>query len=95
MAERLVFQKDPDAVLDYIIDWSPWLGEDTLSTSTWIAPAEPSGPPTVNSDTNDDSTATIWLSAGVLGNDYAFVNRVTTTGGRTEDRTVTFKIRSK
>jgi hypothetical protein len=94
MADRLSFRKDPNAVLDYLVDWSSWLGEDTLETSTWIVPAEPSDPPVVQSDGLSTTTTTVWLSGGELYNDYAFVNRITTAAGRTEDRTVTFRIRN-
>lgn len=37
--------KDPDAVLDYSIDWgAEYLGDDLLAESEWtVTPAEPSG----------------------------------------------------
>jgi hypothetical protein len=28
--------KDPDAVLDYALDWAEWLGADTIQGVTWI-----------------------------------------------------------
>ena len=30
------FLKDPDAVLDYSVDWSKWLAGDQIETSTWF-----------------------------------------------------------
>ena len=33
------FPKDPDAVLDYYLDWGPWLAGDTIVTSAWAATA--------------------------------------------------------
>ena len=30
------FLKDPDAVLDYSVDWSKWLAGDQIQTSAWL-----------------------------------------------------------
>jgi len=37
--------KDPDAVLDYLVDWgAEYLGADEIGTSEWsVAPDEPGG----------------------------------------------------
>lgn len=83
--------KDPDEVLDYQIDWSARLGDDTISTSTWIVPSGI----TKTSDSKTDATATIWLSGGALGGAYDFTNRVVTAGGRTMDQSVRVKVKSK
>ena len=32
----MTFTKDPDAVLDYSVDWSLWLAGDTISSSEWL-----------------------------------------------------------
>lgn len=80
--------KDPDAVLDYSVDWASWLGADTLSTSTWVI----SGPDSllVEDSSGKSSTATtVWLSGGTLYRQYTVTNRVTTTEGRTDDRSIT------
>lgn len=83
--------KDPAAVIDYLRDWSEWLGEDTILTSTWIAPAGI----TVEDDTHTTTTATVWLSGGDVGLSYEVTNRVTTAGGRTDDRTMTIVVRER
>lgn len=81
--------KDPDAVLDYVIDWETYLDGDTIATSEW----EVDDGITKDSDTNDTTTATIWLSGGTAGEDYEVTNRITTAGGRTDDRTIKIKIK--
>ena len=79
-----IWQKDPNAVLPYTIDWADWLGSDTISSSTW----------TVASGITEDSTsstttvATILLSGGTSGTSYSVTNRITTAAGLTEDRTI-------
>lgn len=85
------FLKDPDSVLDYVIDWSDWLDGDTISTSTW---ATPSGI-TKDSDSNNTTTTTIWLSGGTLGKTYRITNRIVTAAGRTADETFKVKMINK
>ncbi len=58
--------KDPDAVLDYSIDWTTWLAGDTLATSVWTVPAGI----TKDSETNTTSKSTVWLSGGTAGEVY-------------------------
>jgi hypothetical protein len=85
------YAKDPDALLDYSFDWSPWLDSDTISTSTWIVPA---GLTIVNEGRNVAVTY-VWLSAGTVGARYTVTNRVTTTGGRTDDRSLVTNVENR
>jgi hypothetical protein len=81
--------KDPDAVLDYANDWSDGYlaAGETVLTSGWVVD--------VGSDTQLLITATslaspitsATVSGGTVGQIYALRNRITTSGGRTEDRT--------
>jgi hypothetical protein len=80
MSTEAELTKDPDAVLDYQVDWSAWLGVDTISTSTWVVPTGI----TKNSDTKTTTTATIWLRGGTAGTLYLVTNRIVTAGGRTD-----------
>jgi hypothetical protein len=85
------FIKDPDAVLDYEIDWSEWLVTDTISASTWAADTGL----TVDSDSFTDTATTVWLSGGVVGTSYEVVNHITTANGREDDRTIIIKCKNK
>ncbi len=88
MAERTFrVTKDANAVLDYTLDWSQWLTPgDDLATSTWTTTTGLGK----DSDVLDaDNTTTVWLSGGTPGQTYVATNRITTTGGRTEDRSIT------
>jgi hypothetical protein len=82
------FTKDPSAVLDYAIDWSHWLGTDTIATSAWTITASGPLPLEKVRDTHTTTVATVWLSGGCAGGRYKATNRITTAGGRTEDRTI-------
>lgn len=85
------FEKDPDAVLDYTVDWSTWLGSDTISTSGWTVD---SGLTTVTS-ANTTTTATVWVSGGTLDHTYSLTNTIVTAGNRTDERTIRIVVKNK
>ena len=86
-----IYTKDPNAVLDYTVDWETWLGGDTISTSAWTVGTGL----TEDSDSNTTTSATVWLSGGTTGTDYACTNRIVTAAGRTEDRTIHIRVRER
>ena len=83
--------KDPADVLDYEHDWTPWLGGDTIATSAWTPPDGI----TVDSDTHTDTTATVWISGGEAGKSYRITNHITTTGGRTVERSLPIRVQDR
>ena len=85
------FIKDPGAVLDYVVDWSVWLGTDTIATSTWTVGTGL----TQASASNTTTMATCWLSGGTAGQSYSATNRIVTAGGRTDERTLTITVMDK
>lgn len=87
-----VLLKDPDATLDYSLDWSEWLTTDTISTAAWVA--TPSGL-TIASTTTTTTIATAWVSGGTHGTDYDLRCRITTAGGRIDDRTIRLQVRHR
>ena len=82
------FLKDPQSVLDYAIDWSSWLGADTITVSAWV----PQTGITIDSDTKTDTTTTVWLSGGTDRESYRVTNHITTAAGREEDRTIIIRV---
>lgn len=86
--------KDPNAVLDYIVNWATFLGADTIASDSWEGTGGPGGITSVL-ETNSTTASTIWLSGGTLGQKYALTNRIVTAGGRTEDRTIYVKVKEK
>ena len=85
--------KDPDAVLDYVVDWSSWLEADDYITDATVT-ADDDGV-TVDSSDHDNTTVTAWISGGTIGDTVGVVFQIVTAGGRTEDRTVWLLIRSR
>lgn len=71
--------KRPGEVRVKVIDWSEFLDGETIATSDVTVTGI-----TLNSDTNDDTTATVTLSGGTEGTLAKITNTITTSGGRTE-----------
>jgi len=87
------YKKDPNATLDYMFDWTPWLTEvsDTIASVDWVLSAGL----TEVSSSNTTTVATIFVSGGVLDETETITCRITTVGGRTDDRTDKLKIVSR
>jgi len=85
------FVKDPQAEKDYTVDWTDWLGADSISTSSW---ALPDGITRVSDSTVAGNKLTrIWVSGGTPPNDYECFNTITTAGGRTERAMIKIQVR--
>lgn len=84
--------KDPNAVLDYSLELSAWLTDisDTLSSLTVTA----SGC-TVDSSTISGTKCVAWISGGTAGQTASVTFRFTTSGGRTDDRTIFLKVKER
>lgn len=82
--------KDPQAVLDYPIDFSVWLADinDTYASHVILTSAGL----VVDSSSHAAGVITPIISGGVLDATESFTVRITTTGGRTDDRTFFLKI---
>lgn len=84
------FKKDPNATLDYTFDWGPYLTPitDTIVSVVWV----PSAGITVTSSSSTAVTATAFISGGTIGAVETLTCRVTTAGGRIDDRTIELEI---
>ena len=85
--------KDPDAILDYPIDFSGWLLDinDTYLSHTVYTSAG------LTCDSSVEAAGVIspFISGGVLGTTEWFTIRISTVGGRTDDRTFYLKIKER
>jgi hypothetical protein len=87
LSEQQIFEHDPDAILDYSIDWSKWMTTgDTLSSATWSLPAGVTG----TNDHISGSKAVIFIevTADPPARKYNLTCHITTTAGREDDRTI-------
>ena len=88
--------KDPDAVLDYSVDWgAEYLGGDQLATSEWsVEPAE-SGGVTVEASGFDATTSMVKAGGGVAGRIYRLVNQVVLGSGRIDARSIVLRVEKR
>jgi hypothetical protein len=99
--------KDPDEILDYSIDWSRFLGTDTIDSVTWfvndadgVKTQLSAAGPLINgiqliSTTNTSTVTTAYLGSGTENVQYLFHCRITTTAGLTVERSVRLRVRNK
>ena len=86
------YYKDPDATLDYGFDWSEWLASgETISSSSWTIPTGL----TEESSGFSGGIASVWLSGGTAGTNYEITNKITTSAGRTDERSHVIKVRER
>lgn len=89
--------KDPDAILDYSIDWGAeyLTAGDLLAQSDWsVIPEEAGGVAIVGNDF-DASISTVKAGGGVAGKVYRLVNQVVTQSGRTDDRSIVLRVEKR
>lgn len=79
------FIQDPQAKLDYPLDWSERLAGDTISTSQFVAD---SGFLIESDAILDPSNTVVWLSGGTRNKRYAVTNHILTVGGRDDEWTI-------
>ena len=86
------FLKDPDAVLDYSVDWSKWLAGDQIGTSAWSVSDLALE---ATDESNTTTRTTVWLSGGTVGQSYTVTNCITTSGGRTDERSFITQVQDR
>lgn len=90
------FQKTPNANKDYGFDWTDWLtgpdgsSADTIASSAWTVPAGL----TAGAVAFTATQSTQYLSGGSIGQDYVVTNKITTSAGRIEERSLRIQVRS-
>lgn len=83
-----IFTKHPSAVKDYVFDFSNWLAPgETISTKTVTGTGV-----TIDSSTIVDKTVVVWISGGTDGVNGVATCLITTSGSRTEVRTLQFRL---
>lgn len=94
MAAVSRFIKDPQARLDYAVDWSAWLAAaETISAQTVTVT---SGDVTLDgSPAQASGVVTQWLTAGTLDTTSRVRFHITTSAGRQDDRSLTIDVRDR
>lgn len=88
----MTFIKDPDAVLDYSIEWSKWLDGDQIQESEWFVSDQEVE---ASEESNTATRSTVWLAGGIVGQSYTVTNRIATFGGRPDDRSFVIQVQDR
>lgn len=68
-------EKDPAEILPYGWTWAKWLDtSETIATSVWTVDTGM----TIEADSFDDDSTSVWLSGGTENVDYIAINTITT-----------------
>jgi hypothetical protein len=88
--------KDPDAVLDYSIDWgAEYLGNDQLAQSDWSVVPDEAGGVAIASHSFDENISTVKAAGGIAGRIYRVVNTVAMGSGRVDSRSVVLRVEKR
>lgn len=85
----IAYRKDPNALLDYAIDWSAWLPDgDAITTAVWTVPDGL----TRDHDTLAGAVATVWIGGGAVGTVYRLTCQISTAAGRSAERSISIEV---
>jgi hypothetical protein len=88
--------KDPNAALDYSVDWgAEYLGDDLLATSEWSVTPDEAGGVTIAGSDFDATVSTVKAAGGLPGHLYRLENRVTLASGRIDSRSVVLRVEKR
>ena len=80
------YQKDPSDVIDYAMSWAK-IGSDSIATSSWS-----SNGLTIGTSSISGLTTSVFVSGGEAERTYKLTNTITTTGGRTLERSMHIEV---
>ena len=100
--------KDPSAVLDYVFDWTEWLAAaETITSHTVTVPSGLTLDSSMVSDfviaaevpedevTIPNSLVIAWISGGTAGTTYRVECLITTSAGRTDERSLWITVQER
>ena len=88
--------KDPEAVLDYSIDWgAEYLDGDLLAGSAWTVTPDDSDGVAVVGDDFSATIASVKAAGGKAGKLYRLVNQVTLGSGRIDSRSIILRVEKR
>lgn len=89
------YLKDPQARVDYAIDWSSYLDGQTIAASAWAVTPDEAGGIAVETESFALNRSAARLSGGVAGHVYRIGNRVTLSDGAIDERSITLRVEER
>ncbi len=91
-----MFLKDPDAVLDYRLEWADTLAEGgAIVASEWAVEPVETGGVGIVAQALDGGVAVVTLVGGLRGHVYRARNRVTFADGIIDERSILVRVEER
>jgi len=88
--------KDPEASLDYAVDWGlEYLEADALVSSSWSVAPNEAGGVAIAYSRFDEKVATAQVGGGLAGRLYRLTNHVMTASGLEDNRSVMLRVEKR
>ncbi|HYN45762.1 MAG TPA: hypothetical protein VES64_03635 [Allosphingosinicella sp.] len=89
------YLKDPEARVDYAIDWALYLDDQTIVASAWSVEPDEEGGLAVDEESFALARAAARLSGGVVGHSYSVSNLVTLSDGSADSRSIILRVEER
>lgn len=89
------YLKDPQSRVDYAIDWSPYLAEQSIAASLWAVEPDEDGGIAISEASFEPARSAARLAGGLIGHSYTVSNRVTFSDGTTDVRSITLRVEAR
>jgi hypothetical protein len=89
------YLKDPQSRVDYGIDWTGYLGPQTLTGSLWSVTPEEVGGIAIDASSFDLLRTAATLSGGLDGHVYTVSNLATFSDGRRDQRSICLRVEQR
>jgi hypothetical protein len=91
-----IFVKDPAALVDFAVDWTAgYLNNQTISSSEWQVVPAGAGAIVVEAQSIDPGRTVATLSGGRNGYLYHITNKIGTSDGRIDERTLVVRVEDR
>lgn len=89
------YLKDPQAIVDYAIDWALYLEGRAIVASAWSVAPEETGGLAVEETSFEPARTAVRASGGLTGHAYSLANLVTLSDGSSDERSVTLRVEQR
>lgn len=90
-----LYLKDPGALTDHAIDWTPYLDGRTIVASAWtVDPDEPDGV-AIEDESFDNAATSARVGGGIAGHVYRLSNRITLDDGSQDERALVLRVEQR
>jgi len=89
------YLKDPEARVDYAIDWGLYLDGQTIVDSAWSVAPDEAGGVAVDEAGFAPERSAARLSGGIAGHSYSVSNLVTLSDGSADARSIVLRVEER